>query len=138
LRAATLARICRVEGGYARPDLPLSALGIPGWLNAIVGRRQRREAQEREDRRVQASESLAMYEAIVLGMERRREVFDVVEASSDPDDATVGLQRLLNVSEVHARAVLDTQLRRFTTRDRERLVEERDRIRTLLGSTDLD
>ena len=22
LRAATLARICRVEGGYARPDLP--------------------------------------------------------------------------------------------------------------------
>ena len=46
----------------------------------------------------------------------------------------IGLQRLLNVSEVHARAVLDTQLRRFTTRDRERLVEERDRLRTLVGS----
>jgi DNA gyrase subunit A len=101
-----------------------------------MGRKQRRETQEGEDRRRQVSESLAMYEALVMAMERRREVFEVVEAASDPDAAIAGVQRLLNVNEVEARAVLDVQLRRFTARDRARVVEERDRLRTSLASTD--
>lgn len=91
--------------------------------------------QEREDRRVQERQSLAIYETLVVAMERRREVFDLIEGSSDPDDAIAGLQRLLQVSEVHARAILDQQLRRFTVRDRVRLVEERERLRKLVAST---
>src|SRR5665647_1819811 len=42
LRAATLARICRVEGGYARPDLPQMARSPNGGAIAAVGYLARR------------------------------------------------------------------------------------------------
>lgn len=43
----------------------------------------------------QDTESLSIYEALALAVDRRREVFEVVESSSDPDGAVAGVQHLL-------------------------------------------
>jgi DNA gyrase/topoisomerase IV subunit A len=64
-------------------------------------------------------------------MERSHDVLSLVETAADPDDAVAGVRRLLGVSQNQAIAVLDAQLRRFTTRDRSRITDERDRLRAL-------
>ncbi len=50
-RAVTLARLCRVEGGYARPDLPLSGVArryrcraIAAYSRRMVGSSRTRPA----------------------------------------------------------------------------------------------
>jgi DNA gyrase subunit A len=110
--------------------MPLSGYG---WLTDVMGRGQRREHDDEEVARRQARESLAIYETLAFAMERRREVFEVVEASLDPDEAITGVHVLLGVPELHARAVLDLQLRRLTARERARYAEERDRLRTVVA-----
>ena len=107
--------------------------GSAECLDAAMGKRH--DDEDREARHPQAVEALSIYEALVLAMERRREVFEVGERVADPDDARAAIQQLLGVSGLHARAVLDQQLRRFTVRDRARLVEERDRLRSVTSAT---
>ena len=83
-----------------------------------------------------ALETLSIYEALARAMERRREMFEVVQGSPDPDAAAAGVQQLLGIDKHQARAVLDMQVRRFTARDQARIVEERDRLRALVKSSD--
>jgi DNA gyrase subunit A len=76
---------------------------------------------------------LMVLDAMVLAIERRREVFDLIEHSTTADAAQDGLTELLGVEGTSAMAILDLQARRFTQRDRERIVEERDALRRHLG-----
>jgi DNA gyrase/topoisomerase IV subunit A len=94
-------------------------------------RSQRRNDEDREAQKRHLVESLAIYEALVLAMERSHEILSLVETAADPDDAVAGVRRLLGVSHIQAIAVLDAQLRRFTLRDRGRITDERDRLRAL-------
>lgn len=65
---------------------------------------------------------LEIYDALVAAADRRREVFEVVEAAPNGEVAIAHLVELLTVAELGARAVMDMQLRRLT-------VDERSRIR---------
>jgi DNA gyrase subunit A len=73
-------------------------------------------------------ERLEMLDALCAALDRRREVFVVVEAADDDEDALTGVERLLGVSPVAARAVLDIQLRRLTAQGRTRLHEQREQL----------
>lgn len=76
---------------------------------------------------------LKALDAMVLAMERRREVLDLIEHSTTADAAQKGLTELLGVESTSAMAILDLQARRFTQRERQRIVEERDALRRHLG-----
>ncbi|MHC6222583.1 DNA gyrase subunit A [Arthrobacter sp. MMS24-S77] len=76
-----------------------------------------------EDER-QTRGELMILEALEQAMDRRDEVFQVIDDSEDADEAIRRLGRLLGVGELGSRAVLDLQVRRFT-RDRRRAIVSR-------------
>ena len=59
-------------------------------------------------------EELMILEALVQAMDRRDELFQVIEDSEDVDEAIRRVGHLLGVGTVGSRAVLDLQARRFT------------------------
>ncbi|WP_246839718.1 DNA gyrase subunit A [Pseudarthrobacter sp. NIBRBAC000502771] len=71
-------------------------------------------------------------EALMQAMDRRDEVFQVIEDSEDVDEATRRVGRLLGVGMVGSRAVLDLQARRFTRGQRQRCAFRAEELRTML------
>ncbi len=61
-----------------------------------------------EDER-QMKQQLMVHEALVQAMDRRDEVFQVIEDSEDVDEAIRRVGQLLGVGELCSRAVLDLQ-----------------------------
>ena len=55
-------------------------------------------------------------DALVQAMDRRDEVFQMIEDSEDGDEAIRRVGQLLGVGELGSRAVLDLQARRFHPR----------------------
>ncbi|WP_267784927.1 DNA gyrase subunit A [Paenarthrobacter ureafaciens] len=84
-----------------------------------------------EDER-QTREQLMVLKALVQAMDRRDEVFQVIEDSEDMDDATRRVGQLLGVGEVRSRAVLDMQARRFTRDQRQRIASDAEKLRSKL------
>ncbi|GHF00473.1 hypothetical protein GCM10017786_36650 [Amycolatopsis deserti] len=76
-----------------------------------------RASRAREDRATVLRGLLAVYE-------RRRELVDALWESTDPASAQAAVERVLGVSELQARAVLDLQLRRLTPWQRELIREQ--------------
>jgi DNA gyrase/topoisomerase IV subunit A len=76
---------------------------------------------------------LTIVEALVDAQLRRAEVLSVVESSTDSEEAVSRLAALLGLTDAHsAQAVLDMPIGRWTQRNRERLIEERDSLRAAL------
>lgn len=88
--------------------------------------------EERAEQREMAEMRLEILEALVLASSRRAEVLEVVGHAEDFDTAELAVRDLLGVGEVPARAVLDVQLRRFTSRERTQLTSRRDELRAYL------
>lgn len=67
---------------------------------------------------------IALLEALCTGLDRRREVLEILEAAEDPDIALEKLQDKLDLEPEGARAVLDMQLLRLTTTERDKTAAE--------------
>jgi len=63
-------------------------------------------------------------EGLRIAVERIDEVVALIRASSNPDEARVGLMDTFALSEEQAKAILDMRLQRLTGLERDRLVEE--------------
>ena len=107
-------------------------LAADGWLRQAPGPSGPDEPGARERER----ERLEMVDALVLAGERRAELTDLVAAADNPVAAVPAVQQLLGVSATAAMEVLNTQLRRWTTADRDDLVRRRDDLRTHLDPPD--
>jgi DNA gyrase/topoisomerase IV subunit A len=73
-----------------------------------------------EDER-QLRQQLMLHEALVQAMDRRDEVFQVIEDSQDMDEAIRRVGQLLGLGELGSRAVLGLQAKVFT-RDRRQAI----------------
>lgn len=93
-----------------------------------AGMRNHERAKERET----AENRLEIMEALVLASSQRAEVIEVVGNAENTNTAELAVRDLLGVGEVPARAVLDAQLRRFTSRERANLTASRDELRAYL------
>jgi hypothetical protein len=94
-----------------------------GWKNRSMNAEERRQAEL----------SLDILDGLVKAMDRRDEVFQVVEASEDLDAAIRRLTELLEVDEVVCRAFLDLQVRRFTRDQRRTIAAQADELRSRLA-----
>ena len=65
-------------------------------------------------------------------MDRRDEVFQMIEDSEDGDEAIRRVGQVLGVGELGSRAVLDLQVRRFTRDQRQALVSRAEELRSKL------
>lgn len=77
-------------------------------------------------------EELMILEALMQAMDRRDEVFQVIEDSGDVDEAIRRVGQLLGVGAVCSRAVLDMQARSFTRRQRLRSASRAEELRSML------
>ena len=75
---------------------------------------------------------LMIVEALVQAMDRRDEVFQVIDDSEDVDEAIRRVGQLLGVGEVPSRAVLDMQVRRFTRDQRQAMASHAKELRSAL------
>ncbi|MDP9999048.1 DNA gyrase subunit A [Pseudarthrobacter sulfonivorans] len=77
-------------------------------------------------------EELMILEALMQAMDRRDEVFQVIEDSEDVDEAIRRVGQLLGVGALGSRAVLDLQARRFTRDQRQRSASRAEELRSML------
>jgi hypothetical protein len=84
-----------------------------------------------EDER-QIRQELMIVAALVQAMERRHDVFQMIEDSEDSDEAIRRVGQLLGVGKLGSRAVLDLQARRFTRDQRQALASRAEELRSKL------
>jgi DNA gyrase/topoisomerase IV subunit A len=84
-----------------------------------------------EDER-QTRDELMILDALVQAMDRRDEVFQIIEESEDVDEARRRVGQLLGVGELPSQAVLDLQARRFTRDQRQALASRAEELRSKL------
>ncbi|MEJ7707799.1 MAG: hypothetical protein WKF82_11365 [Nocardioidaceae bacterium] len=93
--------------------------------------RSNRHVQDLSHRRAVIAEQMHIYEALEAAVERRGEVFAVIETSVDTEKAQQELQALLGTDELGARAVLDLQLRRLSLAERAFIAERLRELREI-------
>jgi DNA gyrase/topoisomerase IV subunit A len=84
-----------------------------------------------EDER-QTREELMVLDALAQAMDRRDEVFQMIEDSKDGEEAIRRVGQLLGVGELGSRAVLDLQARRFTQDQRQAIASRAEELRSKL------
>jgi DNA gyrase subunit A len=84
--------------------------------------------------RKQFEEELHILEGIIIGMKRREEVFTAVEDAADMNDARDRLMALLGLDEICCRAILDTQVRRWTRETRRAIEDRMETLRATLAA----
>jgi DNA gyrase/topoisomerase IV subunit A len=80
------------------------------------------------------AEQVTVYEVLAAAVERRHEVFSVLEAAADPEIANQQLQELLHTDAAGAQWVMDLQLRRLAASERARVLAELERLKQELAS----
>jgi DNA gyrase subunit A len=80
-----------------------------------------------------AMQRLAILDALVTAIERRAELIEIVASAENADQARSQLATAFDLNEIQATAALDLQVRRFATRERQRINDERNEIRAELG-----
>lgn len=71
-------------------------------------------------------------DALVQAIDRRDEVFQMIEDSEDVDEAIRRVGQLLAVGALGSRAVLDQQARRFTRDQRQAIASHAEELRSKL------
>ncbi|MFF2297584.1 DNA gyrase subunit A [Arthrobacter sp. NPDC058127] len=84
-----------------------------------------------EDER-QTRDELMILEALEQAMDRRDEVFQVIDDSEDVDEAIRRVGQLLGVGAVGSRVVLDMQAKRFTRDQRQAIASRAEELRSRL------
>ena len=84
-----------------------------------------------EERR-QTEDQLRLLEGILIGMDRREEVFRVVDDAKDPEEAAHRLAAELEIDESASRGILHMQVVRWTGGYRTALAAEVERLRASL------
>jgi DNA gyrase/topoisomerase IV subunit A len=77
-------------------------------------------------------DQLMVVDALVRAIDRRDEVFQVIEDSEDEDEAIRRVGQLLGMDEFCSRIVLALQLRRLTRDQRQALASEAEELRSKL------
>jgi DNA gyrase subunit A len=86
------------------------------------------DPQERKN----TDESVRIYQALLLAMERRHDVLDTVWASSTAEEARQRLRDQLGVDNIGAQAILDLQIHHLTSGGRERMTGHLEQLEDLL------
>lgn len=75
---------------------------------------------------------MMLHEALVKALDRRDEVFKVIEDSENLEEAIQRVGQLLGLGELGSRVVLDMQARRFTRDQRQAIVSYAEELRSRL------
>ncbi len=107
--------------------LPLSAF-VRHWVDhqiEVIVRRTRYRLRR-------AEEQIHILRGLLKALDALDDVIALIRASATVEDARNGLIELLDIDEVQARAILDMQLRRLAALERQKIIEEHDRLEAMI------
>jgi DNA gyrase/topoisomerase IV subunit A len=85
--------------------------------------------------RVAAQDQLEILELVEAAMDRRDEVFEIIDSSEETDEAQERIRELFAVrNDYMSRAVMDIQVSRWTRDSRKRLAVQADELRRLFNA----
>jgi DNA gyrase/topoisomerase IV subunit A len=85
--------------------------------------------------RVMAEDQLRVLELLEAAVERRDEVFEIVDSSEDADEAQERIRQVFGVRDpLISHAVLELQMSRWTRSGRRRITEQAEKLRQLLNN----
>ena len=99
------------------------------WIRHQIQVIQRRTAY----RLRKAEEDAHIQRGLVKALDALDEVIALIRRSSDSETANLGLQRLLDIDETQARAILDMQLRRLAALERQKIIDRLAELERLIA-----
>ena len=88
--------------------------------------------QSEDELRAHAAVRLRILDAMVVAIEHRAEMLEIVATSPHADEARINVMKRFGLDEIQAVAILDLQVRRFAELERGRILAERNEIRASL------
>src|SRR5699024_598123 len=79
-----------------------------------------------------AEEQIHIFRGYLKALDALDEVIALIRRSPDVDEARTGLMDLLEIDEIQANAILAMQLRRLAALERQKIIEEHDRLQALI------
>ncbi|PKZ42509.1 DNA gyrase subunit A, partial [Kytococcus schroeteri] len=107
--------------------LPLNAF-VRHWVDHQVEVIVRRTTY----RLKRAEEQIHILRGLLKALDMLDEVIALIRRSPTVEEARDGLMELLDIDEVQARAILDMQLRRLAALERQKIIDEHDRLQALI------
>ncbi|MBA2694842.1 MAG: DNA gyrase subunit A, partial [Actinobacteria bacterium] len=107
--------------------LPLSAF-VRHWVDHQIEVIVRRTTY----RLRRAEEQIHILRGLLKALDALDEVIALIRGSATVEDAREGLIDLLEIVEIQARAILDMQLRRLAALERQKIIEEHDRLEAMI------
>lgn len=83
-----------------------------------------------DDNERHTRDELVILDALLRAIDRRDEVFQMIEDSENEDEARRGVGQLLGVDELGSRVILDLQVRRLTRDQRQMLASRAAELRS--------
>jgi DNA gyrase subunit A len=78
-------------------------------------------------------ERLKILDAMARAIDRRAELYEILDSATSAEDASTMLMRTFDVDVIQATSILDLQLRRLPRQESSQIGAERDEIRKRLG-----
>jgi len=91
------------------------------------------EVPDAESQRRHLLQRLGVLEAVIIAIDRRDELMQILATAVTVDEACRELGTSFGLNDAQAHAVLDLQVRRFAGQERQRIIEERDSVRAELS-----
>ena len=79
-----------------------------------------------------AEEQIHIFRGYLKALDALDEVIALIRRSPDVDEARTGLMDLLTIDEIQANAILAMQLRRLAALERQKIIEEHDKLQALI------
>ncbi|WP_130866553.1 DNA gyrase subunit A [Acidipropionibacterium timonense] len=86
-----------------------------------------------EYRLAQAEKDAHIQRALVKALDMLDEVIALIRRSPNTEEASIGLQNLLEIDEIQARAILDMQLRRLAALERQKIIDKLAELERLIA-----
>ena len=92
-----------------------------------------RDSRRTEYRLAQAEKDAHIQRALVKALDMLDEVIALIRRSPNTEEANLGLQKLLEIDEIQARAILDMQLRRLAALERQKIIDRLNELERLIA-----
>jgi DNA gyrase subunit A len=107
-------------------------LGLKELLEVFVAHRLNVVRRRSEYRRSKATDRLHLVDGLLIALLDIDEVIQVIRSSADANEARERLMAVFDLSDIQARYILDTPLRRLTRYDRLELEREQESLRATI------
>ena len=132
-----LYRLTPLEDSFSINNVALvdgqpQTMGLKRLLEVFVAHRLDVVRRRSEYRRNKAAERLHLVDGLLVALLDIDEVIQVIRSSADANEARTRLMAVFDLSDIQARFILDTPLRRLTRYDRLELEREQESLRATI------